>query len=447
MTLGHGRLIRNIGSTLVTRVIVMAIALASSVLLARLLGPEGRGVFALLLLVPSLAASLGLLGFEQANAVYTGLEPGARRILIWQSVALALGVGSTLAVAAIVYVFLGAPGFEALAAAPPALVVLLLATIPARLVVEYWAAILRGMNRIPILNAFEIATKLAPFVGVVVLVWALGLGVTGAAWSDALASVAAALALGVVLRVLGAWGRPAWDSRFWWRVVTFALPVHAGTIAAYLNYRVDEFIVAVYLPIEALGLYAIAVGLAERIWIIPGSVATVLLPHLTNRRDGDATVSAAICRHVVMWTGAACLVVAAIADPVVTTLFSSSFAGAVRPLRWLLPGIFTLSVGKVLVAELLAREQPRYTVLASGAAVVANIVGNLLLVPRIGIAGAAVASSVSYTILSAILVVCYLRVTGLSWTALVPRARDVGVYATLWRQLFDTRAARSGSRA
>jgi len=439
------QLVRNIGSTLVTRVAVMLVALLSSVLLARLLGPEGRGVFALLLLIPSLATSLGLLGFEQANAVYAGLEPRGRRTLIWQSAAVAACVGTVLAATAVVYFLSGAPGFEALAAAPPALVLLLLATIPARLVVEYWGAILRGMNRIQILNMFEIGGKLAPFLGVVVLVWALDLGVAGAAWSDAGASVAAVIVLGLLLRAVGAWGRPAWDSSLWRRVLTFALPVHAGTIAAYLNYRVDEFIVAAYLPIEALGLYAIAAGLAERIWIIPGSVATVLLPHLTNQRS-DAGVSAAICRHVVMWTGAACIVVFAVADPVITVLFSSSFAGAVAPLRWLLPGIFTLSIGKVLVAELLARERPRYTVLASGAAVVANIVGNLLLVPRIGISGAAIASSVSYSILSAILIVCYLRVTGLSWRALVPGTRDLAVYLALWRQILDTRL-NSSSRA
>jgi O-antigen/teichoic acid export membrane protein len=380
-----GQLIRNIGSTLVTRVAVMFIALLSSVLLARLLGPEGRGVFALLLLIPSLATSLGLLGFEQANAVYAGLEPRGRRTLIWQSAAVAAGVGTVLAATAVVYFLAGAPGFEALAAAPPALVLLLLATIPARLVVEYWGAILRGMNRIQILNLFEIGGKLAPFLGVVVLVWALDLGVAGAAWTDAGACVAAAIVLGILLRAVGTWGRPAWDSSLWRRVLTFALPVHAGTIAAYLNYRVDEFIVAAYLPVEALGLYAIATGLAERIWIIPGSVATVLLPHLTNQRSGDARVSAAICRHVVMWTGAACIVVFAVADPLITVLFSTSFAGAVQPLRWLLPGIFTLSMGKVLVAELLAREKPRYTVWASGAAVVANIAGNLLLVPRMAL--------------------------------------------------------------
>jgi Na+-driven multidrug efflux pump len=68
-------------------------------------------------------------------------------------------------------------------------------------------------------------------------------------------------------------------------------------------------------------------------------------------------------------------------------------------------------------------------------------------VPRIGIVGAAIASSVSYSILSAILIVCYLRVTGLSWVALVPRTRDLAVYVALWRQILDTRRLSSRSRA
>ena len=84
-------------------------------------------------------------------------------------------------------------------------------------------------------------------------------------------------------------------------------------------------------------------------------------------------------------------------------------------------------IGKVLVAELLAREKPRYTVWASGAGVVTNTVGNLLLVPRIGVVGATIVSSVSYSILSAILIVWYLRVTGLTWTTLVPRRRHLSV--------------------
>jgi hypothetical protein len=63
-------------------------------------------------------------------------------------------------------------------------------------------------------------------------------------------------------------------------------------------------------------------------------------------------------------------------------------------------------------------------------------------VPRIGVVGAAIVSSVSYSILSAILIVWSLRVTGLTWTTLAPRRRHLSVYISLWRQVVDTLLAR-----
>src|SRR3989442_7595630 len=58
-------------------------------MLARLLGPEGRGTIALVFLLPQLAITLGRLGFDHANAVFAGLDPTGRRALVWQSVAIA----------------------------------------------------------------------------------------------------------------------------------------------------------------------------------------------------------------------------------------------------------------------------------------------------------------------------------------------------------------------
>ena len=139
-------------------------------------------------------------------------------------------------------------------------------------------------------------------------------------------------------------------------------------MAAYLNYRVDELIIAALLPPEQLGFYVIAVGLVERLWILPGSVANALLPHLTMSREHDPALPAVIARHVIIWTGAACLLIFALADLVVQVLYSSAFAPTIAPVRWLLPGIFTLSIGRVLVAELLAREKSRYLLWASGVA-------------------------------------------------------------------------------
>src|SRR5207244_12524468 len=108
------QLVRNIGSTLVTRAVTIVLALLSSIVLARVLGPEGRGSFALVMILPSLAGTIGLLGFEQANAVYAGLEPLRRRALAWQSAAVAAGMGGALGAAGAIYFLAGAPGLAAL---------------------------------------------------------------------------------------------------------------------------------------------------------------------------------------------------------------------------------------------------------------------------------------------------------------------------------------------
>ena len=421
----------NIAITLAARVLLLGLSLISSVVLARILGPEGRGLFALVLLVPSLARTLALLGFEEANSVYAGLEPNGRRALVWHSAVIAALVGGFVAIGGIYFFALGAPGFPDLFRGPLWLYVLPLAAIPGGLAVDYWWAILRGMNRIFLVNAVEVTTKLASLILVVAFVGWWQLDVAGAVLASFIVESGTIILMIILLRSVGLWGRPSFNGALWKRTVKFALPAHGGTVAAYLNYRVDEFIIAALLPPEQLGFYVIAVGLVERLWLLPAAVGRALLPHITNSTKRDPTLPASISRHVMIWTGGACIILFVLAEIVVETLYSSEFAAAVAPLRWLLPGIFTLSIGKVLVTELLARQKAYCTLSSTGMAVLVNIIGNIVLVPHMGISGAAIASSISYSILSLMLIHYYLRETGLSWRTLVPRLSDVLVYSAL----------------
>jgi O-antigen/teichoic acid export membrane protein len=435
----------NILSTLTSRIAIMGVALASSMILARVLGPEGRGLFALVLVLPEMLRSFALLGFEQSNAVYAGLSPGSSRALVWQSLLLSLVLGCGLAIAGVAYVLLGAPGFPSLLKGPLWLYLLTFATMPCGLVSDYWGAILRGLNRIHLLNIVEVATKVGMLVLLIIALFGFHGGAAGAVWANLLGYVLGVLLLLFYLLKAGVLGRPTFDRSIWKRSAHFAIPAHAGTIAAYINYRVDEILVASMLPTAQLGFYSIAVGLVERIWIVPGAVATALLPHLTNTRDRDPKSAAIIARHVILWVGSGCLVLFVMAGWLIRFLYTKDFAPAIEPLRWLLPGIFTLSIGKVLVAELLAQEKPRYTIYASVAAALANIFANLLLIPRMGISGASLASSISYTLLSAILIRYYLRETGVSWTQLIPRVDDVRIYFTVLRRLRRVPAIESSS--
>jgi O-antigen/teichoic acid export membrane protein len=202
----------------------------------------------------------------------------------------------------------------------------------------------------------------------------------------------------------------------------------------YLNYRVDQFIIVALLSPEQLGFYVIAVDLAERLWLLTGAVSNALLPHLANLQERDPALPAIVSRHVMLWTGVACLLVFVFADIVVQTLYSSTFTEVVAPLRWILPGIFTFALGKVLVAEILVRKKVHSMVWVAIVGTFVNIVGNLVLVPSMGISGAALASSISYSIVAFIVTWYYLWETGVPWTVLVPRWSDMATYATLWRR-------------
>jgi O-antigen/teichoic acid export membrane protein len=425
----------NILTTLTARVILILLMLVSAVVLARTLGPEGRGLFALALLMPEWAKNFGLLGFEQANAVYAGLEVERRRALVWQSAILAVTLGGVIAVVGVCFLWFGAPGFPALAQGPMWLFVLPLLAVPGGLLLSYWLEILRGMNRIVALNVVEVWTKVTSILLILALVVWLDLGVAGAVWADVLGTASSVVLLVVLLRSVGVLGRPALDPSLLKRTARFALPAYGGTAAAFVNYRANELIIAALLAPAQLGFYVMAVGLAERLWILTGAVANALLPHLTTSKNRDPALPAAIARHVMVWTGAACLIVFLVADPLVRLLFSDAFAEVAAPLRWLLPGIFMLSVGKVLVAELLAREKPSYASWATGVAAAVNVAGNVLLVPRLGITGSAIASSVSYSLLSVIVTWCYLRETGVTWSRLVPCRADLSAYTGVWRRV------------
>ena len=435
-------LTRNIVSTFSSRVAMMGLALASSVVLARWLGPEGRGIFALVLILPELAASFGLFGFDQANTVYSGLEPGGRRALVWHSVVIAAIAGGALVLGGATYLALGAPGFRSLIHGPLWLYLVPLSAVPLRLLTEYWGSILRGMNLIGLINAYEVGTKVVSLSLLIALVIGLRFGVAGAIWADWVIGIGGAFLLLALLQRVGLWGKPSLDAALWRRSGKFAFPAYCASILSFLNYRVDQIILALMVPPEQLAFYVVAVGLAERMWLPTGAVAMALLPHLTTTPDRDPALPATIARHVIIWTGAACVGVFVLADFIVRILYSSTYAPAAVALRWLLPGIFMLSLGKVLIAELLAREKIGVTFWMGTVVVITNFGGNLMLIPRMGIAGASLASSISYTLLSILVCWYYLRLTGVRWTKLVPRWADVQAYYALARRHVPAAVAR-----
>src|SRR5262245_60094257 len=227
------RLAQNVLTTLTARFIALGLSLATSVLLARMLGPEGRGVFATTLILPGFAIALGALGFSKANSVYAGRNGIKNRVLVWQSCVFALGIGGVFVLVSAVYVALGAPGLDGLIRAPLLWYLLPLGAVPLMLLADHWLSIVRGMNRILVVNVFEVGTKLGTVLLLFVLVGGLQLGVAGAVWATCLMQAGTIVVLAWLLWRGGLLGAPSWDRGLWIQSWRFALPAYASSVVVY----------------------------------------------------------------------------------------------------------------------------------------------------------------------------------------------------------------------
>jgi len=124
------------------------------------------------------------------------------------------------------------------------------------------------------------------------------------------------------------------------------------------------------------------------------------------------------------------------------------YAGAIPVLVCLLPGVALLAVGRVISADLAARGRPGLNVLSSLTAVGVEVVALLVLVPRLGLIGAGLASTLGYAAQTLLCLLFYARVAQVrTWTPLLPTRDDRQVVRALGTLLVGWfRAASPGDR-
>jgi O-antigen/teichoic acid export membrane protein len=183
----------------------------------------------------------------------------------------------------------------------------------------------------------------------------------------------------------------------------YSLTSHASNVVHMLHLRADVFLVSLFLDPRDVGLYALAQAVCEWVWLVPRSASTVLFPVVAGYDPTHALAATTrTCRVVFAVAGLAALCLGVAASWLVPTVFGPAFRGSVLPIRLLLPGIWVGSVAGSLSAYLAGRGRPDLPLVTSLVSLALNIPLNLVLIPRHGIAGAAVASAITYSLMTMI---------------------------------------------
>ena len=179
-------------------------------------------------------------------------------------------------------------------------------------------------------------------------------------------------------------------------------PLMLSAAAASVYLKIDQIMLGLMRDERAVGIYAAAARMSEIWYFIPAAIAASLLPAIVLMRSQDLPrYRRRVQRsfNLLLALGITVAVaVALVAQPAVRLLYGEEYAGAGRILLihvFACPAVF---VGNVLSKWLLAEGKTWFSLTRHGLGAVTNVVLNLLLIPRFGGMGAAIATVVAYTV-------------------------------------------------
>lgn len=233
---------------------------------------------------------------------------------------------------------------------------------------------------------------------------ATGYGVTGVFVGFAVGFLCAgAVTTGLAFRESGILPIPERDviSEYGGDMLRFGAPSMLLILLTVGLYKIDILLVTHFLTGAKTGYYRAALQVAEFIWVVSVAMEMVMIQTTSALWEQDArerisSVMAELLRYVVILSALLIVGVFVLGPDFVRLYFGPDYDRSVRALRILLPGVFGFAVARVVWPVLQAGGYLRGVVAATGVATLANLLLNLLLIPRFGIVGAAAATSVSY---------------------------------------------------
>jgi len=401
--------LEDISSVLSSNVFTLFANLGLVVLLTRLLGTEGYGLFTALLVIPTLVVSFFQMGIRPTTVFMLGaskeneheIVSAMLTVLVFTS---AFGILFSFGA----YRLTGTQGYT------PMLIGMALSTIPMRLTTIYTGGVFLGKEEIPLANRMNWLTGLLTLIIAGLLVYVLRLGLFGAVLSLLLGNAVVALNAFFLLQ-----------KRFHIRInlhnklilqmlgkgVFYAL----SFLTIQLNYRIDVVLLKVLSTPSEIGIYSLGVSVAELLWQIPLAASVVVMSRTANSTDRQAiNQSTARLLRISLIIGLVLSAGIVLLSPwVVPLVFGSGYLPSVRVMQTIMPGILMIIVFRILSGQLAGAGRPDAALKAFAPALLLNVALNYLWIPQYGANGAVAATNISYSLASVIYLFVFSRISGM----------------------------------
>lgn len=416
--------------------------MATSIVLTRALQPEGRGLYAMVLFFVSILTYYSTFGIGQSAIYFVGKGEYPRSVIVGNTLVFStvLSFVSMIAGAAVVQYYSHRifPGVH------PRYLWFGIVLIPLQLSMGIMVQLILAVQNVRMYNMVRIFQSAITLFAMIVLLWwqsgsvytALGIEILVGGLVCALLWATLRRDIGVlVYRINVPYVRKA---------LSYGFSTFMGSTLLLFHYRVDIFLINLFMKVSQVGYYSLSASLAEKITFFSDSVSTLLFPRLSGEKGPEAAnnLTPLIFRTVLFAMAGMGGLLFGLSGILISLFYGEAYVPSVVPLRILVVGTVAAGAWGVFESDFKSRGYPLMGFLTTLISTVLNVILNCLWIPRFGIAGAATATAVSYSFSLVFGLGIFCRLSGLSvWAVLLPQKKDFFLYRdTLGRLLKEARA-------
>ena len=402
-----GSFVSGVALTFGTRLMMLAGVFGSGLIVARWLGPEGFGIFAVLNVTVFLALQIGSAGLPSANTFFIARDRTVAAPVSANAIVFGLLVGSLLATAILIVDWMRPSLFGKVSAQ---LLLIAAVSIPFQMLTLLGLNILLALDKIRQLNLFDGLSSLCVFLNAIIVLIVLRRGLVIFISLNTAAFILLSLLLVVYLFRVAAKrsSRIRPDFNLLKAMLAYGLKFCISILAFAVILRADLLIVNHFRGAAEAGIYGIASQFSFLLLMLPGVIASLLFPRVAASQDERAEFAVRVTRHTTLILLLTCLVTAGLSF-LLPFIYGARFSDATLQLLILLPGIFLMGIESVLVQHFTGTGLPWSIPAFWVITLIFNVILNLLTVPRFGARAAAVNSTLSYALIF-LLVAIYFRV-------------------------------------
>jgi O-antigen/teichoic acid export membrane protein len=404
---------RDILSILGSNITVTACNLAIGIILVRMLGAAGFGLYSSIIVIPIMVIGFTQLGIRRSAIYHIGnkmlpedhIVSALFLLLLWTS-------ALSILICGFVYFFSESQPFD------PLIIVLVLLTIPLLLTNVFAGGVFLGKEDIRRASIINAGPTILTLLLTILFVWVLRMSVLGAFLAIAVANlVMFFITYRIIIVQFGYNITWKYHEGIMKSMIKLGIVNAIAIFIMQLNYRLDILMLKKLSTLEEVGFYALAMQIAEQLWHIPYAIESIVLSRSANSNPAEdknvhRTV-ASIFRVSILIGLFSGLLIFLVAPYVIPLIFGKAMIPSIAMIQVVLPGILILIGFRILNSRLTGMGKPQIAIYTFLPALVINFILNLFLIPRFGGIGAAWSTNVSYAVGSIVFILVYSRLVNM----------------------------------